>query len=63
MENMWLFEEIERQFNIRFDITQVSEETWSEKKSTAFATNVLPDLCVGTVYNGINHLRYARYAA
>lgn len=43
-KNMWLFEEIERQFNIRFDITQVSEETWSEKKSTAFATNVLPDL-------------------
>ena len=43
-KNMWLFEEIERQFNIRFDITQVSEETWTEKKSTAFATNVLPDL-------------------
>lgn len=54
---MWLFEQIELVFNIRFDITQVSSEAWVEKKNIAFATNTLPDL----FGEGLTNIELATY--
>ena len=42
--DMWLFDEIEKKFNIVFDFIEVSSEGYKEKLSLAFATNELPDV-------------------
>lgn len=44
---MWFFEYIEDMLGIKVDITQVSEESFDEKKNLAFATNSIPDFFVG----------------
>ncbi|HHV60655.1 MAG TPA: extracellular solute-binding protein [Clostridiaceae bacterium] len=41
--SLWIFKEIERRFNIKFEITNVNKEAWDEKKNLAFATGDIPD--------------------
>lgn len=58
-DNYWFFEYIEEKLGIAFDITQVSEESFEEKKNLAFATNTLPDLFTG----GLSDADIAMYGA
>jgi putative aldouronate transport system substrate-binding protein len=45
----WFFEYIEEELGIKFEIIQVSAESYAEKQNLAFATGQLPDLLVGSI--------------
>ena len=59
MEEFWMFDEIVRLFNIRFDFIKVSSESFQEKKNIAFATDTLPDVFSW----GLNDVEIATYGA
>lgn len=57
--NFWCLDQIEKSCGIRFKVTQVSEEGWTEKKNLAFATENLPDVFL----NDLTDIDLANYGA
>lgn len=41
--DMWLFKKVQKELNIKIDMTMVSDSSFEEKKNLAFATDTLPD--------------------
>ena len=56
-DDLWFFQYIEEELGIRFEIEQVSEASFEEKKNLALATNMYPDLFIG----GITSAEIATY--
>ena len=58
-DDYWFFEYVEANLGIHFDITQVSDASFEEKKNLALATNALPDLFTG----GLTDIDIATYGS
>ena len=57
-DSLWFWKWAEKKTNIKFDVTQIEQAAWEEKKSIMFASNTLPDIFL---YVGLNSDEVMKY--